>query len=688
MEGYTLLGTEDIPLDRQNPPPPPSGLYETHEKLIEHLQTFYVTHGAAVVTLNSNKRKTHGIMKLSSITIVCDKSGKCKWEGAGKWSYRVLEGRHNHPKSLDPAAHPSHRKFNAGQQVLLQNMTTKHVAIPAHEAGSLARDLAPETSFFTNKDIYNERQRVQKRAPGGLTPTQRFVSNLREKGLRHRVKYQEDRHIIEAIFWTYPTCESNWRRFPEVLGMDNTYKTNRYGLFLFQIIAITPHNTVANVVFGLTSTEVEEGYSWSLAQLEEFRSELDISRPSIIITDKENALKNALAACFPLTQQQVCLYHINANVKGKINTLWKDPAPETAVETASANESPSPLPAEEEVESLTSNPDAPDSSAPGPSTAATEDKIPSQEGLFKAWKSLCWQAEEEEFQHKWLEIRSAYSPHQDKILDYLEREKMPYHHQWALCHTRHYRNFGQRTNSPVETAHNAVKTFLVTGTGHLLTLGIAIKEMLAHKERSYKAKSAEQANRAREDHIGRGFLGHLPTKITCIAIELIIGQYRVYCASLLPRNTPLSPCNSNCTFMQYALPYCHKIAAAEEEKVALTIESVHPRWWLDEPLDLEEPLLRIRDPKMVQNLHGRPRLPLNNKLPVQRSSQSSQRSSQRSQLPSSRAGGRRINRSLKRTATTAEIEAGTRGRGRQGRGGRGGRQGPPSSSDPLAGGIE
>lgn len=195
--------------------------------------------------------------------------------------------------------------------------------------------------------------------------------------------------------------------------MDNTYKTNRHNLYLFQIIAITNHNTIANVAFGLTSTEVEGGYAWILGQLEEIRSELNIPRPSVVITDKENALKNALRAFFPETQQQLCLYHINANVKGKINSLWRDPDlktdPKTAAETAGANKSPSPLPTEEEIEALT---------AP-PSSTDPIDEISTCEGLFKEWKALCWAATEEDFDHKWPAIKSTYLPLQKPIIDYL-----------------------------------------------------------------------------------------------------------------------------------------------------------------------------------------------------------------------------------------------------------------------------
>ncbi|PTB59441.1 hypothetical protein M431DRAFT_478516 [Trichoderma harzianum CBS 226.95] len=35
------------------------------------------------------------------------------------------------------------------------------------------------------------------------------------------------------------------------------------------------------------------------------------------------ALKNALKAVFPSAQQQLCIYHVNANVNARIRSKWK-----------------------------------------------------------------------------------------------------------------------------------------------------------------------------------------------------------------------------------------------------------------------------------------------------------------------------------------------------------------------------
>lgn len=107
--------------------------------------------------------------------------------------------------------------------------------------------------------------------------------------------------------------------------MDNTYKTNCFKIYLFQITSVTDQKSVINFGFSLINTEKEEGFMWLSQQLDDLRHSLDIAAPSVIITDKEIALKNALLQVFPQTQQQLCVYHINTNINAKIKLRWKEP---------------------------------------------------------------------------------------------------------------------------------------------------------------------------------------------------------------------------------------------------------------------------------------------------------------------------------------------------------------------------
>ena len=93
-----------------------------------------------------------------------------------------------------------------------------------------------------------------------------------------------------------------------MLGLNNTYKTNRFKIYLFQITGITNIITVINFGFGLINSKKEPAYLWLLQQLNALRVQIGgISEPQVIVTDKETALKNALSQVFPRAQQQLCV---------------------------------------------------------------------------------------------------------------------------------------------------------------------------------------------------------------------------------------------------------------------------------------------------------------------------------------------------------------------------------------------
>ena len=101
--------------------------------------------------------------------------------------------------------------------------------------------------------------------------------------------------------------------------------------------------------------------------------------------------------------------------------------------------------------------------------------------MFAAWEAVIYAHDETGFEQAWGQFVSEFGEEQGHIVAYVMATYMPYRHQWAQCFIKHYRNFGQRVNSPNETAHKALRSFLITGRSHLLTLHNAIVEMNSRK---------------------------------------------------------------------------------------------------------------------------------------------------------------------------------------------------------------
>jgi hypothetical protein len=120
-----------------------------------------------------------------------------------------------------------------------------------------------------------------------------------------------------------------WRQHPEYLSFDNTYKTNRFNMPLLQIGGLTGLHTNFCVGFSLTSGEAEEDFLWSLEQLKTLAQGDDfggpINFPLAIMSDYDNAFKNAARKVFQKAKQQLCVWHIMKNVVHNIKQKWRGP---------------------------------------------------------------------------------------------------------------------------------------------------------------------------------------------------------------------------------------------------------------------------------------------------------------------------------------------------------------------------
>lgn len=372
----------------------------------------------------------------------------------------------------------------------------------------------PLNRSFRDTDIYNDRRRIRQEQLGGLSPTKAWIQVLQEQQLKYFIHYDDEQRVQSAI-WTYPWCEKMLKKFPEVIGLDNTYKTNRFNMFLFQITGVADHKSSANFAFGLINTEKEDGYLWLCHHLDQLRDDLNVPILNVIITHKEASLKNALPSVFPGTQQQLCVHHINGNVRERTRSKWKNPAgDEDADEDSRGDEDPScSLNATIQVTNQVNK-------VRGISTAILEADDNLRDGMPEAWQSVINAPTEDDFKAAWKKINNALIG-QEHVLYYISSEYMPWRYQYAQCYMDQYRNFGRRTNSPSESNHRNLKNFLHTGTSHVFHLHLAVIQMLHQKERIYKEKAAEMNMRHWQKYSGQRWLGKLPTQVTLQALELI-----------------------------------------------------------------------------------------------------------------------------------------------------------------------
>jgi len=235
---------------------------------------------------------------------------------------------HNHPPSLDPSAHPAHRKVTSPVKRVIKQLSSSY-AIKTRETATILRQEFPG-KHFTRKDIHNQRAYLRAEEMDGYSASAAVIRAFEEEDVPYEAIWRgEDNEILEGIIFSFPETQDVWKRFGNCLGLDNTYATNVLNFPLMVVTTMTNINTVANVAFALMKDESRESFDALFQGLEKIREKVGAPSPSVVITDKDEQQRDALLEVWPAAQQQLCRYHMNANVGLRAKQKWVYP-PEAA----------------------------------------------------------------------------------------------------------------------------------------------------------------------------------------------------------------------------------------------------------------------------------------------------------------------------------------------------------------------
>lgn len=116
------------------------------------------------------------------------------------------------------------------------------------------------------------------------------------------------------MLFAHPDSLGYLKAYPEVLLLDCTYKTNKYGMPLLDMIGIDACQRSFCIAFAFLSGETEADYTWALDRLKSLYKQCDTSLPSIILTDRCLACINAASTLFPSSTMLICIWHANKAV--------------------------------------------------------------------------------------------------------------------------------------------------------------------------------------------------------------------------------------------------------------------------------------------------------------------------------------------------------------------------------------
>ncbi|CAG8600124.1 15699_t:CDS:2 [Cetraspora pellucida] len=226
----------------------------------------------------------------------------------GLWHLEVRNTIHNHGPSNDMSGHPIVCRLTEEQKESVAIMTTSS----SHPCEIISTFRQNDLSTLViSSNIYNMHAQLQQQNLAGRTPIQALVDELQEGDFLYKYKCDNNGSVTH-LFFAHKESISLSHQYPIVILIDCTYKTNKFKIPLLNIIGITSFNKTFFSCFIFIKDEEEDDYKWALTNVMSIFDRMQ--KPSVIVTDKELALMNALKIIFPKSTNLLCVWHISKNV--------------------------------------------------------------------------------------------------------------------------------------------------------------------------------------------------------------------------------------------------------------------------------------------------------------------------------------------------------------------------------------
>ncbi|XP_020418037.1 protein FAR-RED ELONGATED HYPOCOTYL 3 [Prunus persica] len=327
-------------------------------------------------------------------------------------------------------------------------------------------------------------------------------------------------NIVSDLFYAHPTSIKLLHAFPHILIMDCTYKTNRFRYPLLKIVGVTSTHLTFSIAFVYLSAEKEDNYRWALARLRSVMG--DNSIPSVIVTDRELALMNALHEVFPGVRHLLCTWHINKGVLGKFKNVFEDKA--------------------------------------------------SPDKFLISWNMLVSSNTEAEYERHLLALQTNFKDH-NSIINYVkETWLILYKERFVAAWTNTCMHFGNTTSNRAETAHAKLKKQLGNSMCTFGTSWDKIHPLIELQHNKIKASFEKSLSFVQHDCRKEDFkelIGFVSiSALDNIMVELkrldYIGVDSISCGCIIKHT--------------HGLPCAHEMQEFKQTHRPIPLDCIHPRW--------------------------------------------------------------------------------------------------------------
>jgi hypothetical protein len=562
---------------------PPEGDYESRDVAFKKINEWAALKGYAFINGRSTKEKTGR----RTVTYFCDRRSKppnafkerqrktttrgtgCEFSVLAKesldkttWTIRHRSDPrfsiHNHEPSQHPSSHPVHRSLS--EQHMSQLTGLSNAGIAPKEIRTYIRQNT--TSIATQQDIYNRIADARRHICEGQSTINAFANQLDREGFWNRMQLGPDDRVT-AVLFAHPDSLAYLQAYPDTLILDCTYKTNKYGMPLLDMIGVDACQRSFCIAFAFLSGETEQDYLWALDRLKSLYRICNARMPSVVLTDRCLAAMNAISTCFPTAASLLCLWHANkAVLRHCMPTFTRQQEGQLQ---------------------------------------GKDQGLEAWNEFYNYWHLIMKSPTEEIFHERVSEFEQKYIPKYIEDVGYIKTTWLDlYKEKLVKAWVDQYPHYDNVVTSRVEGIHGLLKSHLKRSTLDLFEAWRAIKHALVNQLAELKSNQAKQQVRTPIELSGtlysavRGLVSHE-------ALRKVEEQRKLLTTT---RSSPLPSCTGSFSRSQ-GLPCFHKLEGILAQDQALKLEDFHSHWHLvrdSTPRLLLEPRRRISPVAITSSL--------------------------------------------------------------------------------------
>ncbi|XP_021750209.1 protein FAR1-RELATED SEQUENCE 5-like [Chenopodium quinoa] len=173
-------------------------------------------------------------------------------------------GKHNHELIVYEEGNRQMSKLSPGAKQLVRDLTDAKVK-PQNILAAV-RNQFPD-DHPNRRHIYNFRDRLRLEDADGRAAVTYFLELSIESQYTHWSLVDPDTNVLTHVFMAHPTSLALLRTYPWVIGIDSTYKTNKYKMPFLELVGVTPCNMNFLIGYAFMKDESAVSYAWVIDKL-------------------------------------------------------------------------------------------------------------------------------------------------------------------------------------------------------------------------------------------------------------------------------------------------------------------------------------------------------------------------------------------------------------------------------------